>query len=101
MNPEVDLYDSLDGQVALVTGATRGIGAEIARQLSDFGATVYAGARNLDDVEGPDLRPIPLDVTDRDEMAEAIDRIDAEEGRLDVLVNNAGVHGPGGKLDRI
>jgi len=101
MNPEVDLYDSLDGQVALVTGATRGIGAEIARQLSDFGATVYAGARNLDDVEGPDLRPIPLDVTDRDEMTAAIDRIDAEEGRLDVLVNNAGVHGPGGKLDGI
>lgn len=101
MNPDVDLYDTLGGQVALVTGATRGIGAEIARQLSDLGATVYAGARNLDDIDDPALRPIRLDVTDRDEMADAIDRIDEEESRLDVLVNNAGVHGPGGKLDGV
>jgi hypothetical protein len=101
MDPDVDLHDSLDGQVALVTGATRGIGAEIARRLSDLGATVYAGARNLDDVEDPDLRPVRLDVTDRGEMADAIDRIDGDEGRLDVLVNNAGVHGPGGQLDGI
>lgn len=101
MRHDVTLFDSLDGQIALVTGATRGIGAEIVRQLSDLGATVYAGARDVDDVDDPDLRPIRLDLTDRDEMADAIDRIDAEEGRLDVLVNNAGVHGPGGQLDRI
>ena len=101
MTTEVDLYDSLDGHVALVTGATRGIGAEIARQLADFGATVYAGARNPDDVDDPDLRPIRLDVTDRDETTAAVDRIDAEDGRLDVLVNNAGVHGPGGRLEGV
>lgn len=101
MHSDVDLHDSLDGQVALVTGATRGIGAAIARRLSDLGATVFAGARDTDDVDDPDLRPIRLDVTDRDEMAGAIDRIDADEGRLDVLVNNAGVHGPGGPLKGI
>ena len=101
MTSDVDLYDSLDGQVALVTGATRGIGAEIARQLADLGATVYAGGRTLDDIEDSDLRPVRLDVTDRGEMADAIDRIDAEEGRLDVLVNNAGVHGPSGQLGGI
>jgi NAD(P)-dependent dehydrogenase (short-subunit alcohol dehydrogenase family) len=43
---DVDRYDSMDGQVALVTGATRGIGEEIAAQLTAAGATVYAGARD-------------------------------------------------------
>ncbi|MFT4891155.1 MAG: NAD(P)-dependent dehydrogenase (short-subunit alcohol dehydrogenase family) [Halobacteriales archaeon] len=101
MTADVDLYESLDGQVALVTGATRGIGAEIARQLTDLGATVYAGARERADVDDPEVRPIKLDVTDREEMAGAIDRIDDEAGRLDVLVNNAGVHGPGGRLETV
>jgi hypothetical protein len=101
MTSDVDLYDSLDDQVALVTGATRGIGAEIARQLTDLGATVYAGARDVDDVEDPDLHPIRLDVTDREEMGDAIDLIDEAEGRLDVLVNNAAVYGPSGQLDGI
>lgn len=101
MTADVELYDSLDGQVALVTGATRGIGAEIARRLPDLGAIVYGGARNLEDVDHPDLRPIRLDVTEQAEMADAIDRIDHEAGRLDILVNNAGVHGPSGRLESI
>ncbi|MFT4957675.1 MAG: NAD(P)-dependent dehydrogenase (short-subunit alcohol dehydrogenase family) [Halobacteriales archaeon] len=101
MTADVELYHSLDGQIALVTGATRGIGAEIAQQLSNFGATVYAGARDLENVDDPDLQPIRLDVTERAEMADAIDRIDDEKGRLDVLVNNAGVHGPKGLLEGV
>lgn len=92
MNPT--LYDSLDGQVALVTGATRGIGEAIAARLADLGATVYAGARNTADVTASDQRPIRLDVTDQDQIAATIDRIAEEEGRLDVLVNNAGVAPP-------
>lgn len=89
--PAVSLYDSLDGQVALVTGATRGIGAAIARQLVDLGATVYAGARDTADVTASDQRPVRLDVTDESEIAAATDRLRDEAGRLDVLVNNAGV----------
>ena len=87
---ELPLYDSLDGQVALVTGATRGIGEAIAVGLVDLGATVYAGARNTDDVTAPAQRPVELDVTEQTEMRAAIDRTADEAGRLDVLVNNAG-----------
>ncbi|MFC7027449.1 SDR family NAD(P)-dependent oxidoreductase [Halomicroarcula sp. GCM10025710] len=90
----VERYDSLEGQVALVTGATRGIGEQIAIQLAEHGATVYAGARDTADVGASDQRPVELDVTDDGTMRAAVDRIEAETGRLDVLVNNAGVGGP-------
>ena len=90
----IDRYDSLDGQVALVTGATRGIGEQIASQLGDRGATVYAGARDPDDVTATDQRPVELDVTEDATMTVARDQIQAEAGRLDVLVNNAGIGGP-------
>jgi NAD(P)-dependent dehydrogenase (short-subunit alcohol dehydrogenase family) len=98
LDADIDLYDSLAGQVALVTGATRGIGAAIARQLVDLGATVYAGARDTDDVTASDQRPVRLDVTDESEIAAAIDQIAEEAGRLDVLVNNAGVFPESGPL---
>jgi NAD(P)-dependent dehydrogenase (short-subunit alcohol dehydrogenase family) len=96
----VDLYDSLDGQVALVTGANRGIGAAIAAGLTDLGATVYAGARDTDDVTAPDQRPVRVDVTEESEIAAAVERVAEEAGRLDVLVNNAGVFPESGPLHR-
>ncbi|MWG34138.1 SDR family NAD(P)-dependent oxidoreductase [Halomarina oriensis] len=98
MDEGIDLYDSLGGQVALVTGATRGIGAEIATQLAEQGATVYAGARDTDDVEDAALVPVRLDVTNERTIEDAVERIESEEGRLDVLVNNAAVYGPSGAL---
>jgi hypothetical protein len=85
----------------LVTGANRGIGAEIARRLNEFGAVVYAGARDPEAVENPSLRPVELDVTEEGGIAAAIDRIAAKTDRLDVLVNNAGVYGPTGQVENI
>jgi NAD(P)-dependent dehydrogenase (short-subunit alcohol dehydrogenase family) len=79
---------------ALVTGATSGIGKEIARQLLGKGHTVYVGARDsqrgqaaMDEVEG-DARLLILDVTDPDSITAAA----AEVATLDVLVNNAGIN---------
>lgn len=92
------LHDRLDGQVALVSGATRGIGATITARLFDLGATVYAGARNprdlagaRDDTDGK-VEPVKLDVMDEDTMAAAVAKAVREQGRLDILVNNAGVY---------
>jgi NAD(P)-dependent dehydrogenase (short-subunit alcohol dehydrogenase family) len=88
--------------VALVSGAGRGIGAEIARELAaDHGFLVLAGARNPDDVDRIDgIEPIRLDVTDQETIDAARDRIEADPGRLDALVNNAGVYGePVGAAD--
>lgn len=95
---DVDLKHDLTDDVALVTGATRGIGAEIAAGLVDLGATVYAGARDPDDVTATDQRAVRLDVTDDAEIEAAIDRIRRETGSLDVLVNNAGVFPRSGPL---
>ncbi len=94
----VDLHESLDGQVALVTGATRGIGERIATDLDEMGATVYAGARDTDDVTAETQRAVRLDVTEDDQVARAADRIREEAGGLDVLVNNAGIFPETGPL---
>lgn len=85
--------------VALVTGANRGIGLEVTRQLAELGHTVYLASRNLDvgtaasdTITGGDVRPIRLDVTDPTQIRDAINRIADDVGRLDVLVNNAAIH---------
>lgn len=81
--------------VTLITGANRGIGFETAKQLVAAGHTVYLGARDADRgreaASAIGARSVPLDVTDDDSVAGALAAIDADEGRLDVLVNNAGV----------
>ncbi|QWC20370.1 SDR family NAD(P)-dependent oxidoreductase [Halorubrum sp. 2020YC2] len=96
--PEVELKSDLTDDVALVTGATRGIGAEIAAGLADLNATVYAGARDPADVTAADQRAVELDVTDDGEIRAAVDRIERERGSLDILVNNAGVFPRSGPL---
>jgi len=88
--------------VALVSGTSRGIGAEIARQLAaDHGFVVFAGARDPDDiVEGGGIIPIELDVTDQDTVDAVQEQIGSDPGHLDALVNNAGVYGdPIGVVD--
>src|SRR5258705_9348903 len=86
-----------DNPVALVTGANKGIGLQIATDLGARGFTVLVGSRNLAHGQtaaksvGADARALELDVTDQASIAAAAERIRNELGRLDVLVNNAGV----------
>src|SRR5947208_306436 len=87
----------LNGKVALVTGAARGIGQAIADRLAANGSVVYysdldAGEAEAVAVCSPNGRGIRLDVTKPPEIAEAVRKITAECGRLDILVNNAGVN---------
>ncbi|MEV4570708.1 SDR family NAD(P)-dependent oxidoreductase [Nonomuraea sp. NPDC049419] len=88
---------NLAGKVALVTGASSGIGAATALALSAGGARVAAGARRADrlkDLAGQargELLPLDLDVTGRESVRAAVAATVDHFGRLDVLVNNAGV----------
>ena len=81
--------------VALVSGANRGIGEEIARQLAeDHGYLVLAGSRDPSKVdESGAVRALQLDVADQGSVDAARERIEGDPGQLDVLVNNAGIYG--------
>ncbi len=86
----------LDGRVALVTGASSGLGEHFARLLAQHGARVFAAARRTDrlaalasTVQG--IEPLPMDVTSAASVDEAVAAIVAKAGRLDLVVNNAGV----------
>jgi 3-oxoacyl-[acyl-carrier protein] reductase len=90
----------LEGKVALVTGASRGIGRAIATLLAARGATVFLGARDASRLAeavaemekgGGRARAVALDVADKASVAAAFARVLEEGGRLDHLVNNAGI----------
>jgi short-subunit dehydrogenase len=89
----------LTGEVAIVTGASSGIGAATATELGRRGAAVVLAARRADALEaqaeairaaGGDAVAIATDLTDRDQLAQLVPRAEAAFGQIDVLVNNAG-----------
>ena len=77
---------NIAGSTALVTGANRGLGRQLAAQLLARGATVYAGARNPDTVDLPGAKVVPIDITDPVSVAAAAE----VAGDVTVLINNAG-----------
>ncbi len=94
------MADRLEGTVALVTGASSGIGEATARHLAAHGAAVAIAARRTERLEaladairaeGATVLPLTVDVTDQDQAVDAVERTVAELGRLDTVVNNAGV----------
>jgi len=90
-----------DSLIALVTGANRGIGREVARQLAERGHRVLLTARRLEaarraaaelDPRGTQLDPRQLDITDEASVQRLAKEVAAEYGRLDILVNNAAIN---------
>ena len=101
---------SLAGQVAVITGAGRGIGAAIAAKIASLGATVVLCGRTRPPLEstanaiskaGGQAKALPCDVTDLRAVEAVAAQIDQTLGRLDILVNNAGVGGFGGPLHQL
>jgi NAD(P)-dependent dehydrogenase (short-subunit alcohol dehydrogenase family) len=91
-------------KIALVTGANKGIGRAVAEQLAALGMTVLIGARDPQRGEeaaatlrsaGGDVLAVALDVTEPESVAAAGQEVDERFGRLDVLINNAGITGSG------
>jgi 3-oxoacyl-[acyl-carrier protein] reductase len=100
----------LAGQVAMVTGAGRGIGAAIALELSNLGAATVLCGRTLAALEstermiassGGKAEVISCDVTNLQSVEELARQVESSFGRLDILVNNAGIGGFGGPLHRL
>jgi NADP-dependent 3-hydroxy acid dehydrogenase YdfG len=97
----------LNNAVAVVTGASKGLGAHLSRMLVDQGATVYGLARSTDKLDalqdnlGAAFRPVACDVRKEDQVESAFHTVNTETGQLDVLLNNAGLgqFGPVDDLD--
>ena len=98
----------LTGKVALITGASGGLGAHFARLLAANGAAVAVTARRVDKIQaladeigagGAKARALALDVADAASIGPAMDAAQAELGPIDILINNAGIGGEGLALD--
>jgi len=107
---ETGKNNSLPGQVAVITGAGRGIGAAIAAKLAALGAIAVLCGRTRDPLEstaaaiskaGGQAKILPCDVTDLRSVEHAAAHVDQTLHRIDILVNNAGVGGFGGPLHQL
>lgn len=90
---------SLEGRVAVVTGASRGIGAAVARALHDAGAKLGLASRSGDDLGIPDAVAMPTDVRDPEAIRRLVDATAERHGGVDIAVINAGVGSYGPFLD--
>ena len=84
--------------ITFITGANRSLGYETARRLQALGHTVLIGSRDpqrgQQAADSLGARFVPIDVTDDDSVAAAVANVQAHEGHIDVLINNAGIPGP-------
>jgi gluconate 5-dehydrogenase len=101
------LFD-LSGRIALITGSSQGIGLALARGLAETGATVILNGRNpakLDEAAGPlrqrglKVETAAFDVVDVMAVTAAVETIEARHGRIDILINNAGIQRRGAFVD--
>jgi 3-oxoacyl-[acyl-carrier protein] reductase len=105
-----DAAQGIRGQVAVITGAGRGIGAAIARELAQLGAECVICGRHearltqvADEISrtGGKCEPVVCDVTDLRSVENLAKRVENRFRRTDILVNNAGIGGPGGPLHQM
>ncbi|WP_435156519.1 SDR family NAD(P)-dependent oxidoreductase [Haladaptatus sp. DFWS20] len=101
----VDLTPDFDGKVVVVTGGSRGIGRAITEAFAETGADVVPTSRTESDVadaaaavreHGGESMVVPTDVGDREAVADLFTNVESEFGRIDVVVNNAGINPRGG-----
>lgn len=109
MSSETTRSFSLQGRVALVTGASGALGAHFARTLARAGAAVVLAARRVEPMHGLQIElaragahavVVPMDVTDTASITRAFDRAEAEGGAIDLVINNSGIAEPGASLDQ-
>jgi NAD(P)-dependent dehydrogenase (short-subunit alcohol dehydrogenase family) len=95
--------DNLNGKVAVISGASHGLGAAVADHLASLGAALVLIARNEDRLEevagqlrenGASVTVVPCDISNREQVSRAAEQVQASAGRVDILVNNAGIPAP-------
>ncbi len=99
----------LENRVAIVTGASRGLGYAVARAYADHGARVVIVSRNFGELEsvtgkwseGCEVLPVQTDVTKEDEVSQLVEKTMNQFGKIDILVNNAGVLTPKGPIHEV